>query len=985
MSAPDSTAYVDDPSPGTGRLRPRAAFTSDAPTIALDAAWRFRLAADLDDLTEGFAAPGFDDATWDTLDVPSCWQMAGLPGTPRYGAPAYTNIAFPFPVDPPRTPEPNPTGEYRHRFDVPEDFPVARVVLRFEGVDSAFAVWLNGVRLGDGKGSRLPTEFDASTALRPGTNVLAVRVHQWSSGSYLEDQDMWWLSGIFRPVSVIARGLEDYCVRAGYDHATGRGTLTVTTTGSGTVRLTVPELGLSGVDPAGPHAVDGVTPWSADQPRLYAGELVTEDGERIPLRIGFRTVCVVDGVLTANGRPLVFHGVNRHEWHPLTGRTLSEQALLDDVLLMKRHNVNAVRTSHYPPDRRFLDLCDEYGLWVVAEGDLETHGFEPGGWRGNPSDDPTWLPAFLDRTRRLVERDKNHPCVVVWSLGNESGTGANLAAAAAWVRQRDDTRLIHYEGDHESCSYTDLYSKMYIGLEELERIGRRREPPTRDPADDAHRRRLPFVLCEYAHAMGNGPGGLADYQDVIETHPRLAGGFVWEWIDHGISRTAPDGTPYYAYGGDFGEEIHDANFVCDGLLFPDRTPSPGLVEFKKVIEPVRIRIDAARRMIEIHNQYHARDTGHLRFSWSLEEDGRPVCSADVGVALQAGDRSTLPWPPDLASAVDAAVKADSGCEAWLTVSARLAEDESWAGAGHEVAWAQSPVTSGRTPEPFAPATPTVRDGAVALGPGRFDPRSGLLHRLGDLELHGPTLDIWRAPLDNDLVSAGGEPQITAWRIAGLDRMRHRTLRVVPGGDGLVVTARLAAAGSGSALRVVYRWTAPEAGEGTQRQLLRLQVTVTPEGPWTVPLPRLGVAMSLPGDDADVEWLGLGPGEAYRDSQEAARLGWYRSSVSAMQTPYVLPQENGNRRHVRQARITVPGLPGLEIAGFPHLDLTARPWSTAALAAAEHTHDLRPDGRVHLHLDHAHHGIGSGACGPDLPAPHSLYAVAAQFTVQFSVD
>jgi beta-galactosidase len=985
MNTFDPTAYVDHPSPGTGRLRPRAAFASDVPAIALDAAWRFRLAPGLDQLTDGFAETAFDDEDWDLLDVPSCWQLAGPPGSQRYGAPAYTNIAYPFPVDPPRTPEQNPTGEYRYRFDVPADFPRDRAVLRFEGVDSAFAVWLNGVRLGDGKGSRLPTEFDAAAVLRPGPNVLAVRVHQWSSGSYLEDQDMWWLSGIFRPVSVVARGLEDWFVRAGYDHTTGRGTLSVATTAPAGTLLSVPELGLLGVDPAGPYVIDDVTAWSADRPRLYAGELLTGDGERIPLRIGFRTVAVTDGVLTANGRPLTFHGVNRHEWHPLTGRTLTEETMLADVLLMKRHNINAVRASHYPPDRRFLDLCDEHGLWVVDEGDLETHGFELGGWRGNPSDDPAFLPAVLDRTQRMVERDKNHPCVVVWSLGNESGTGANLAAAAAWIRERDDTRLIHYEGDHESCSYTDLYSKMYTGLEELERIGRRREPSTPDPADDAHRRSLPFVLCEYAHAMGNGPGGLADYQDVIDTHPRLAGGFVWEWIDHGIARTAPDGTPFHAYGGDFGEEIHDGNFVCDGLVFPDRTPSPALSEFKKVIEPVRVRIDTAGRVLRVDNRYHSRDTGHLRFVWTLEEDGRPVCGGELAVEVAAGDSATVPWPADLATAVDATLKADSGCESWLTVSARLGHDESWADAGHEIAWAQSVLAAGRDPEPATAATPFTDGDAVVLGPGRFDPRTGILRRLGDLDLHGPRLEIWRAPIDNDLVNVDGEPQIAAWRRAGLDRMKHRTLSVRPDRQGVVVTARLAAAGSLSGLSVVYRWTAPGTGEGPQPHRLRLQVTVTPEGDWPVPLPRLGVALSIPGDDADVEWLGLGPGEAYRDSDRAARLGWYRSAVSAMQTPYVRPQENGNRRHVRQARIARPGQPTLLIAGDPHVDLTVRPWSTAALAAADHTHELRPDGRLHVHLDHDHHGLGSAACGPQLPASYALRAVPARFTLHLSVD
>ncbi|MEW1648585.1 glycoside hydrolase family 2 TIM barrel-domain containing protein [Streptomyces sp. NPDC091219] len=985
MNSLDPHAYVEDRSPGTGRLRPRAAFTSDLPAIALDGDWRFRLASGLDDLTGDFATPDFDDTAWDMLAVPSCWQMTGLPGELRYGAPAYTNILYPFPVDPPRVPRQNPTGEYRRAFDVPDGFPASAAVLRFEGVDSAFAVWLNGIRLGDAKGSRLTTEFDVSAGLRPGRNVLAVRVHQWSSGSYLEDQDMWWLSGIFRSVTVAARGVEDFFVHAAYDHTAGQGTLAVDVTAPTRVSLSIPELGISDADPAGPHLIDGIEPWSDERPRLYSAELVSEAGERIPLRIGFRTVAVVDGVLTVNGRPISLRGVNRHEWHPLTGRNLTEDTMLADVLLMKQHNINAVRTSHYPPDHRFLDLCDEHGLWVFSEGDLETHGFEPGGWLRNPSDDPAWREAYLDRTARLVERDKNHPSVVVWSLGNESGTGANLAAAAAWIRQRDDSRLIHYEGDFASCAYVDLYSRMYIDVNDLSAVGRGQEAPTADPANDAHRRALPFVLCEYGHAMGTGPGGLSEYQQVIETHPRLAGGFIWEWIDHGIARLTGREDPhtFYAYGGDFGEEIHDGNFVADGLLFPDRTPSPGLVEYKKVIEPVRIHIDPATRQISVHNLHHVRDTGYLDFQWAVEDGGELAGSGRLTVPATApGATTTVDWPTDVTAALDAARKNDSGDEVWLTVTATLAADETWAAAGHEIAWAQGQVVDPTVPPVPSTTTPAIaQDRDIALGPARFDARTGALTQLGDLELDGPRLDVWRAPIDNDLLSAFAEPQIGAWLAAGLHRMRHDVLSVEPDASGLTVTARLTAAGSASALGVVYRWTAgdgPEAG----RTRLRLKCTVTPDGAWSVPLPRLGIVMSLPGTDAEVEWFGLGPGEAYRDSRTAARTGRHLSTVSAMQTPYVRPQENGNRHQVRRSRITTAD-GTLHITGAPVIDLTVRPWSTAVLAAAAHHHDLAGDGRLHLHLDHAHHGLGSAACGPGPSAADVLAAVPTVFSIEFS--
>jgi len=986
-------AYVEDRSPGTGRLRPRAWFASDLPFIELNGPWRFRLAAGLSDLSPGMERPGFDDRGWAELEVPSCWQLAG------YGAPAYTNVAYPFPVDPPRVPDANPTGEYRRQFEVPDDFPAQRAVLRFDGVDSCFAAWLNGVRLGDGKGSRLPTEFDVSGTLRPGRNVLAVLVHQWSAGSYLEDQDMWWLSGIFRPVAIVARGLEDFFVHADFDPASGRGTLAVQATAQ--ARLSVPELGLADADPAGPHVIEDVEPWSDERPRLYPGEIVA-DGERIGVNIGFRRVAVVDGTLTVNGTPIRLRGVNRHEWDPRTGRTLSPQTMLADVLAAKRHNINAVRTSHYPPDPRFLDLCDRYGLWVIDECDLETHGFAFDAWRGNPSDDPAWRDAYLDRAARMVERDKNHPSVIAWSLGNEAGTGANLAAMAAWIRGRDPSRLIHYEGDHENCSYTDLYSRMYTGLAEVAATGHRMEPRTADPRYDAHRRGLPFLLCEYAHAMGNGPGGLLDYEELFAAHQRLAGGFVWEWIDHGIALTAEDGTPYFAYGGDFGEELHDGNFVIDGLVFPDRTPSPGLVEYKKVNEPVRIAVDPHAKTIGVRNLHHSRDTGYLQWQWVLEEEGAPLGHGELKVpVVRAGASASAEWPEELSGLLR---QAGQG-EVWLTVIAVLGQAEGWAAAGHEVAWAQERV-DGRAGQPDGQAAdsagvaawpgaaagsgvragrgvagtiaPEVLQDVITVGPARFDGRTGMMTGLGGLELDGPRLDLWRAPVDND------KPLVAGWRRAGLDRLHHKLLGVDPGGGGLSVRARVGAADSGLGMDVVYRWRA-------EADRVWLTVTVTPEGTWDVPLPRLGVALTLAGEpggagaEAELEWFGLGPGEAYRDSRSGVRVGRHRRTLARLQTPYVRPQENGNRRAVRWARLRRGDGAVLSLLGDPVFDVTARPWSTAALAGARHTCDLRPDGRIHLHVDAAHHGIGSASCGPPVPAWHALAAVPATFTVGLSAS
>ncbi|MFJ8023576.1 glycoside hydrolase family 2 TIM barrel-domain containing protein [Streptomyces sp. NPDC096311] len=971
-SVNDSTphAYVESFSPGNGRQPARAAFTSDASLLDLTGRWRFHLAPDLPRTTEGFEKPDFDDSSWETIAVPSSWQLDGLPDAPRFGSPAYTNQIYPFPLDPPQVPDANPTGEYRRAFDRPENWPDGRTVLRFEGVDSCFAVWLNGVLLGDGKGSRLPTEFDVTGALRPGRNLLAVRVHQWSAGSYLEDQDMWWLSGIFRPVTLLSRphgSLLDFHVHADYDHLTGTGVLSIDTSGS-PARLFVPELGIADADPAGPHTVPGVEPWSAEQPRLHHGELVT-DGERIPLWIGFRRIEVEGGLILANGRPLLFRGVNRHEWHPDTGRTLTQDDMLADVLLMKRHNINAVRTSHYPPDSAFLDLCDEYGLWVIDECDLETHGFFLVGWQGNPSDDPRWREAFLDRMRRMVERDKNHPSVVMWSLGNESGHGANLEAMAAWARDRDPERLIHYEGD-DNCGYTDVYSRMYVEYDELGLIARGQDAVTRDPALDARRRRLPFILCEYAHAMGNGPGGLREYQEIFENHRRMHGGFVWEWIDHGIRRRTADGRDYIAYGGDFGEPVHDGNFVCDGLVFSDRTPSPGLLEYQKTVEPVRISVDSDQRAVRVHNLFHTWDTGRLRFRWRIEDDGRHQADGRLDVpVLPAGAAVEVAWP-DALTAACRLPRADH-VERWLTVTAELATDEPWAPAGHEIAWAQAEIAGHARAATGGPARllpPVTGKPALELGPARFDSISGALRRIGDLEVEGPALDLWRAPTDNDLLTFGG-PVADDWRKAGLDRLEHRVVTVRTTSTEIRVTTRTAPAGADFAMLADYVWTA-DADDPSQLLLL---LDTSPVGSWPCPLPRIGIRLALPADIRTVDWFGLGPGEAYADTTAAVRVGRHRADIDELQTPYAFPQENGNRRQVRRARLSDDRGNGLTVTAAPYADLTVRRWTSEDLDAARHTTDLRPRNRVYVNLDAAQHGIGSGSCGPRVQPQYELNA------------
>ncbi len=953
--------YYEDHSPGAGAQSPRAWFVSDAPAMSLNGTWRFRLAQRISDAVEGFHQPDFDDSGWSELPVPSSWPMHG------HGRPAYTNVRYPFPVDPPYVPTDNPTGEHRRTFQLSEGWPSGPALLRFDGVDSCFRAWLNGVELGFATGSRLPTEFEVGALLRPGDNVLAVRVHQWSAASYLEDQDMWWLPGIFRDVTLLARpvgGPADFFVHADFQPGaggrTGRGTLRVDS--DVPARISVPELGIADHPADQPVTVADVVGWSAETPRRYEAELCT-DTERVQLRIGFRTVAIRDGVLTVNGRRILLRGVNRHEFHPDLGRVVPPEVVREELLMMKRHHINAVRTSHYPPHPQVLELCDELGLWVVDECDLETHGFELNGWRRNPSDDPQWRPAYADRMRRMVERDKNHPCVIMWSLGNEAGIGANHGVMADWTRERDPSRPIHYEGDH-ACRYTDVYSRMYASHDEVEAIGRREEErhPDADDALDARRRAMPFIQCEYGHAMGNGPGGLTEYQELFERYPRCQGGFIWEWLDHGIRQHTPGGQQYFGYGGDFGEELHDGNFVIDGLVFPDRTPSPGLLEFAKVIEPVRITGDA--RTLRVTNRYDILELTGVSWRWSVERDGEQVATGEFALPpLAAGASLDVPLAglglPSLGGAG----------EIWLTVSAHAPVDRPWAPAGQVLGWGQVRLVDAAPAELSGPATPHADPVGIRLGPALFGATDGILHQLGELSLDGPRLDVWRAPIDND------KPVEAAWRELGLDRMHHRIIDVSNTSESLVVSTRVAPAATDLGLAVTYRWSAHD-------ELLRLVVEVQPEGQWSVPLPRMGLRLLLSHSVDSVRWFGGGPGEAYRDSRQAARIGRWSASVEEMQTPYVFPQENGNRSGVRWAELTGADGRGLRLSGAPNVELTVRRWTSEDLDAARHTTDLVASDSVVVNVDHAQHGLGTGSCGPSTLPQHQLLAEPTTFEVRF---
>ncbi|MCX5060189.1 DUF4981 domain-containing protein [Streptomyces sp. NBC_00201] len=998
-----SARYFESFAPGSGRLTPRSALDSDAPRLDLDGAWAFRFSTTLRPEPDGFEDPEFDDGSWDRLPVPSHWQLHG------YGRPVYLNISYPIPVDPPFVPDENETGDYRRVFDLPASWEGSRAVLRFEGVDSCARIWLNGRELGVTYGSRLPAEFDVTAVLRPGRNVLAVRVHQFSAGSYLEDQDTWRLSGIFRNVWLQARpagGVRDVFVHAGYDTVTGEGRLRVEADAEAPVRISVPALGVHDRPVTDEFVFPAVRPWSAEDPQLYEADLAT-DSERVRIRFGFRTVAVgEDGVLRVNGRRVVLRGVNRHEFDPDHGRTLSLDTMRRDVELMKRHNINAVRTAHYPPHPAFLDLCDELGLWVMVECDLETHGFEHADeerWQRNPSDDPRWHDAFMDRVERTVERDKNHPSVIMWSLGNEAGDGRNLRAMAEWVHRRDPSRPLHYEGDRLG-EYTDVHAEMYRPPAAVARIGRGlllpgeisypARPGSGDPADDP-RNRKPYLLTEFAHAMGNGPGGLAEYAQLWDEYPRLQGGWVWEWMDQGLRTRDAQGQEHFGYGGDFGEELHDGNFICDGLVFPDRSASPGLLEYAKVIAPVRIGPGPQPGTLAVENHYDVLDLSHLRFTWSLEGDGTELARGVLPTPeVTAGERGRLPVPP-----LDPSAR-DEGGELWLTVQAELAKPADWAAEGHAVAWGQLQLSSaGRRRPTGAPVAARIAGEHVLLGPGRFDRTTGSLLRIGAAAVRGPRLNLWRAPTDNDL--GWSQRDAAYWKGRGLDRLRHRTVSVETGPDGLTVVVRSAAAAAVCGYLTTYRWD-------SDGERLRVRVETEPVGHWpergddfadtmvdpelppeeyaeqvrrdkSRSLARIGLDWELPEDFSHVEWFGTGPGEAYPDSRQAVRVGRFRATVDEMQTPYVRPQENGNRADVRWAAIGDGAGRGIRVEGGEVFHLAARRWTDRRLDAARHQHELIPDPVVHLHTDHAVQGLGTAAVGPGVLPPHRLELGPARFT------
>lgn len=981
--------------------------------MLLNGTWKFHLSPTVQEVPDAFFAPSFDDSSFATMPVPGMWQLNG------FGKPHYTNVQYPIPVDAPHVPTANPTGCYRRTFELTDAQVKGNVILRFEGVDCYFTVWVNGQEVGLSKGSRLPSEFDITKLVRAGQNLIAVRVVQWADSTYLEDQDMWWMSGIFRDVSLVFRPTTyardvrfDTSLDAKYVDGKLQATVDLAGTSKGSVELklfdavgqivkteTKPSAERVGFD----WTISGATQWSAESPYLYTAVVNVLDAaggvlESVPHRLGFRSVEIKNGTILINGKHVYFKGVNRHEVHQDLGRSVSMESMIRDAELMKQHNINSVRTSHYPDDPRWYDLCDEYGLYVMDECDLEVHGWA---WKldDQPNKHPLWKDAMVDRMVRMVHRDKNRTSVIMWSLGNESGQGLNHDAMYQAAKAIDPVRPIHYESD-ATLQSVDVFSKMYPGPDVVEKIGRAEEDIEHygQTVTPAMYNDKPFLLCEYVHAMGNGPGGLVEYWEAFYKSPRTQGGWVWEWIDHGLRTKTDDGIEYIAYGGDFGEDVHDGNFVCDGLVFPDRTPSPGLIEVKKIYEPVLTEpLDLATGKIKITNRRFHTSLDDLCISYAITCDGSLISTGTIDTPhLSPADATEISIPlskPTLLS---------PGAAYHLTLQFTLKSQVQWAQPGHVVATAQFELPWKAPPrrvhrQGLSPLC--VDESSLALrisGAGvnvDFDRVRGVIRSLTfnntPLLTCGPSFNLWRATTDNDRGGWGPKgPLAKQWRENHLHILRQRvsevrTELVDSGAYRISVTTRFAPPVQHRKwFDLSLAYTFLNTGD------ILLDATFDPHGEFPDQLPRVGLMMSLPADYAHVQWMGRGPGESYPDTKQSQLIGRYSATVDQLLTNYVFPQENGLRSDCDYVALTNARGLGLLATGCPNLFFSASRYTPQDLEDARHPHELKKRDSITLILDAAHNGVGTASCGPGVFDKYKLRPEKMTFSMRlrpFTID
>lgn len=939
----------------------------------LNGVWKFMFLDAPEYSPEGFFNSDFDVTKMDDITVPGNWQLQG------YGKMHYSDLWYNFPINPPYVPTENPTGIYKRTFFVEESYRDKKIIIRFCGVDSAYHLWINGKEVGYSKVARNESEFDITDLIRVGEeNDVTVRVYQWSDGTYLEDQDMWWESGIFRDVELIGvpkDGINDYKVIADLDDEYKNGifkveaflrttkevnvTFELVDAGENTVftKTVVAKEGKACID----EVIADVNHWTAETPYLYKLFMTVEDDgqivEVIPQNVGFRNIRLNGETFLVNGVAIKFKGVNRHDYSPQNGRVVSREEIEKDIILMKQFNINAIRTSHYPNSYYLYDLCDEYGMYLIAETDLECHGFELTGDYKWITDDPSWELAYVSRMTRMIERDKNHPAIIFWSLGNESAFGCNFRKMTDVAHEMDPTRLVHYEGDFDVES-ADVYSTMYTWIENPKKPYLMK--------DIIEKSKKPHIHCEYCHAMGNGPGNLKDYQDLVYAHDKLQGGFVWEWFDHGIESFTESGEKYYRYGGDFGDDPSNKDFCIDGLIMPDRTPSPGLYEYKKVIEPITTTVvDIQKGIINLLSRYDFANLDRFNLVYKVMEDDVILQTGFMAVpSIEARANKDITLPYDLS-----AIKVKPGAHYYVNISYQLREDTSYAFSGHELATAQFEL-------------PLYKEGIVVRPEGilNVEKEHTTLHVKGanfslDFNLvngnlmnivrdgmqilsKGPRLTLWRAPISNDMEIIDKLKKVYFLHlehevVMNIDyHMEDNILKVEV--DTINSTTN-----SAWHFKTKYVYTVCPSGD------ILIDVEGTPSGRVDLApdmLPRIGVSMHLDKSMEHVRYFGMGPGENYADSKEAAQMGLYANTVDGLFTNYVIPQENGNHMGCKWVSMTNDRGMGLLASTESDFNFSASWYEDKDLDDAKHTCDLVKRDYIVFNVDYKQNALGTNSCG-----------------------
>ncbi len=1016
-------------------------------SICLDGTWKFRWTPVPDERIVEFYQTDFNDKDWVGFPVPANWEVNG------YGTPIYVSAGYPFKIDPPRVmgepkvdyttyKERNPVGQYRRSFQLPAGWEArGQTFLRFEGVMSAFYVWINGERVGYSQGSMEPSEFNITNYLHAGENQIALEVYRYSDGSYLEDQDFWRFGGIHRSIHLLHTPdirIRDYAVRtlpvstdyqdfilqidpqfSVYRGMTGKGTTLqgVLKDASGreiaTLKGDVEDIldlehkagrmnewyPQRGPRKLGRMSATIKSPkrWTAETPYLYKLHLtlLTAEGEvieQVEQSVGFRSVEIRNGQLLVNGASVRFRGVNRHEHDPRTARVMSEERMLQDILLMKQANINAVRTSHYPNVSRWYELCDSLGLYVMDEADIEEHGL-----RGTLASTPDWHAAFLDRAVRMAERDKNHPSIVMWSMGNESGYGPNFAAISAWLHDFDPTRPVHYEGaqgagGEPDPKTVDVISRFYTRVKQEYLNPGIAEGEDKERAENARWERLleiaertndnrPVMTSEYAHSMGNALGNFKEYWDEIYSNPRMLGGFIWDWVDQGIYKTLPDGRIMVAYGGDFGDKPNLKAFCFNGLLMSDRETTPKYWEVKKVYSPVELRVESGE--LRVTNRNHHTDLSQYRCLWTLSIDGKQKDQGEITLPEVApGESETIPLPVSIAGK-KASAKATSDLR--LTISFILKRDALWAKAGHEVAWEQFCIQEGALLSSKLENRGRLKVRAdeehLSISGSGFSIQweKNVTGSLTSLTYHGkemlahpadfplqPVTQAFRAPTDNDksfgnwLAKDWSLHQMDNSRIS-LDSFKHEVRE-----DGAVIV-RVQTRNRYKEGMIVTKFLYTILSDGT----IDLKTTFQPQG--ILPeLPRLGIAFCLSSDYNTFIWQGRGPQDNYPDRKTSAAVGLWKGSVADQYVHYPRPQDSGNREEVCRLMLTDRHGKGIRVDAVEDVfSASALHYTAQDLYKETHDCNLKPRPEVILSLDAAVLGLGNSSCGPGVLKKYAI--------------